>query len=78
LRGWVERPRRIRYSGYDTGGNRITRTASGFHARVVQHECDHLEGVLYPSRMSDMSKLLFESEVRHFLEEKPARENEPA
>jgi peptide deformylase len=67
LRGWVERPRHIRYIGYDTQGRRILRTAKGFHARVVQHECDHIEGVLYPQRMSDLSKLVFESEIQHWL-----------
>lgn len=70
LRGWVERPRHIRYAGLDLMGNRIARTARGFHARVVQHECDHLDGILYPSRMQDMSKLLFESEIHHWLEQR--------
>ncbi len=69
LRGWVERPYRIRYAGFDTTGNRVSRTARGFHARVVQHECDHLDGILFPSRMQDMSKLLFESEAHHWLEQ---------
>jgi peptide deformylase len=67
LRGWVERPYHIRYVGYDTDGRRLMRVAKGFHARVVQHECDHLEGVLYPQRMKDMTKLLFESEIQHWL-----------
>jgi len=66
LRGWVDRPGHIRYSGLDTVGSRIERTASGFHARVVQHECDHLDGVLYPQRMRDLSKFLFESEAHHW------------
>ena len=70
LRGFVERSAHIRYSGFDTEGRRISRTAKGFHARVVQHECDHLDGVLYPTRMSDMSKLLFESEAHHWLRQK--------
>jgi peptide deformylase len=69
LRGWVERPRHIRYAGFDTTGNRVSCTARGFHARVVQHECDHLDGILYPRRMRDLSKLLFESEVHHWLEQ---------
>ena len=73
LRGWVERPHHIRYAGYDTDGRRIVRVAKGFHARVVQHECDHLEGMLYPQRMKDLKKLLFESEIQHWLE----REEEP-
>jgi peptide deformylase len=68
LRGWVERPSHVRYAGYDTEGRRIVRVAKGFHARVVQHECDHLDGVLYPQRMKDLGKLLFESEIQHWLE----------
>jgi peptide deformylase len=78
LRGWVERPRHIRYAGLDSMGNRISRTARGFHARVVQHECDHLDGILYPSRMHDMSKLLFESEAHHWLEQQGARKGASA
>jgi len=66
LRGWVERPAHIRYRGFDLDGKLIERTARGFHARVVQHEVDHLDGRLYPSRMGDLSKLIFESEIRHF------------
>jgi peptide deformylase len=66
LRGWVERPAHIRYRGLGIEGEPIERVARGFHARVVQHECDHLEGRLYTSRMSDMSRLIFESEIRHF------------
>lgn len=67
LRGLVERPAHIRYSGVDLAGRRVERIARGFHARVVQHECDHLDGVLYPQRMTDLSKLIFESEARHWL-----------
>ena len=66
LRGWVERPAHIRYRGLGVQGETIERVARGFHARVVQHECDHLEGRLYPSRMDDLSRLIFESEIRHF------------
>ena len=66
LRGWVERPAHIRYRGLGLDGAVIERVARGFHARVVQHECDHLEGRLYVSRMSDLSRLIFESEIRHF------------
>ncbi len=66
LRGFVERPFHIRYRGFDLEGRPVARTAKGFHARVVQHECDHLDGVLYPSRMKDLSKLIFESETRHW------------
>lgn len=63
LRGVVPRHTHIRYSGLDREGKPLSREARGFHARVVQHECDHLDGVLYPSRMSDLSLLVFESEM---------------
>src|SRR5215469_12944748 len=66
LRGWVERSAHIRYRGLGPDGQTITREARGFHARVVQHEVDHLDGRLYPSCMDDLSKLIFESEIRHF------------
>jgi peptide deformylase len=56
LRGVVPRWARIRYTGWDTAGNRIEREVSGFHARVVQHECDHLIGTLYPMRIRDFSR----------------------
>jgi peptide deformylase len=59
LRGVVPRYRRIRYSGFDEKGHRIDRSAQGFHARVVQHECDHLDGILYPMRIKDFSKFGF-------------------
>jgi peptide deformylase len=61
LRGVVPRHRRIRYSGFDVAGQAIERDAEGFHARVVQHECDHLIGRLYPTRMHDLTKLGFTS-----------------
>ncbi len=54
LRGVVSRYSHIRYSGFDQYGTAIEREAHDFHARVVQHECDHLNGVLYPQRMTDM------------------------
>ena len=59
LRGLVPRWRRIRYSGFDPQGRPLTREAEGFHARVVQHECDHLVGRLYPTRMRDLTRLGF-------------------
>ncbi len=59
MRGMVPRATSIRYTGVDENGNTIDRTVEGFHARVVQHECDHLDGVLYPMRMTDMSKFGF-------------------
>jgi peptide deformylase len=57
LRGLVPRWRRIRYAGFDPQGRPIEREAEGFHARVVQHECDHLIGRLYPTRMRDLTQL---------------------
>lgn len=60
LRGYVPRFKQIRYAGFDMHGSRIERKAEGFHARVVQHECDHLDGILYPMRMDDMSRFGFE------------------
>jgi peptide deformylase len=59
LRGVVSRHRRLRYSGFDPDGNPIERTAEGFHARVVQHECDHLDGILYPMRVHDFARFGF-------------------
>ncbi|HEX4511408.1 MAG TPA: peptide deformylase [Burkholderiaceae bacterium] len=61
LRGVVPRWERIRYTGFDPQGARIDREAEGFHARVVQHEVDHLIGRLYPTRMRDLAKLGFTS-----------------
>jgi peptide deformylase len=61
LRGLVPRHARIRYTGFDPQGERIEREAEGFHARVVQHECDHLVGRLYPTRMRDMSQFGYTS-----------------
>ncbi len=59
LRGIVPRFIHIRYQGFDEYGAVIDRTVSDFHARVVQHECDHLDGILYPMRMTDLGKLGF-------------------
>jgi peptide deformylase len=56
LRGWVPRHARLRYSGLDPFGKPILREVDGFHARVVQHECDHLIGLLYPMRIRDFSR----------------------
>ena len=61
LRGKVPRFMRIRYSGFDPQGQRIDREAEGFHARVVQHECDHLTGTLYPMRIRDFSQFGYTS-----------------
>ena len=54
MRGWVPRWQRLRYSGFDEQGRRFEREVEGFHARVVQHEVDHLDGILYPMRIRDM------------------------
>ena len=59
MRGVVSRHTTLRYQGCDLEGNPIDRTVSGFHARVVQHECDHLEGILYPMRIRDLRQFGF-------------------
>jgi peptide deformylase len=63
MRGKVPRYRAIRYHGFDAHGNFIEREVDGFHARVVQHECDHLDGILYPQRIVDMRDFGFEEEL---------------
>ncbi len=63
LRGVVERHSHIRYQGFDEQGALIDRTVSGFHARVVQHECDHLDGILYPMRIQDMTRFGYTKEL---------------
>lgn len=60
MRGIVDRYASIDYRGFDADGHLIERDAEGFHARVVQHECDHLDGILYPSRITDMRYFGFE------------------
>jgi peptide deformylase len=69
LRGEVARVARLRYSGRDAKGKAFSRDVDGFHARVVQHECDHLDGILYPMRVTDFSRfgftdVLFPGDVR--------------
>jgi peptide deformylase len=59
MRGVVRRFKRLRYQGFDEAGRPIDRSVEGFHARVVQHECDHLDGILYPMRIRDMSMFGF-------------------
>jgi peptide deformylase len=59
MRGWVPRFRSLRYAGYDEKGQRFERSVGGFHARVVQHEVDHLDGVLYPMRIRDFTRFGF-------------------
>lgn len=63
MRGLVPRFRRLRYRGRDLDGSSIDRTVEGFHARVVQHEVDHLDGILYPQRIRDLVNFGFESEL---------------
>ena len=65
LRGLVPRYRRIEYSGYDLDGGLITRVVEGFHARVVQHECDHLDGILFPQRLKDLRFFGYEDELSY-------------
>ena len=66
LRGLVPRYNHIEYRGFDPDGNRIHCVAEGFHARVVQHECDHLDGILYPQRIKDLRYFGFEDELMLF------------
>jgi peptide deformylase len=63
LRGLVPRYTHLRYQGFDLKGQAIDRTVSGFHARVVQHECDHLDGLLYPMRITDLRRFGFSEEL---------------
>jgi len=63
MRGVVPRFRQLRYAGFDDQGRLFERTVEGFHARVVQHECDHLDGILYPMRIRDLSKFCFIEEL---------------
>jgi len=74
LRGLVPRAARIGYRGLTPEGRTIEREAEGLHARVVQHEIDHLDGVLFPMRMDDLRYLVFESELRHFVRDQQESE----
>ena len=67
LRGLVPRYSNITYTGYDLNNQRIERSAEGFHARVVQHECDHLDGLLYPRRIKDLRNFGYEDELRDLI-----------
>ncbi|AQS85718.1 MAG: peptide deformylase [Acetobacter aceti] len=67
LRGWVPRHARVRYQGLDRTGSPVSGIAEGFHANVIQHEADHLDGVLYPMRMTDLGLMGFDTEVSRFL-----------
>lgn len=75
MTGAVSRFTHIRYRGFTPAGQEIVREARGFHARVVQHECDHLDGILYPQRIEDMSLFGFAEEInRSFAMAEDARE----
>jgi peptide deformylase len=63
MRGWVPRYRQLKYAGRDEQGRAFERTVEGFHARVVQHEVDHLDGVLYPMRIQDFTRFGFIEEL---------------
>ena len=76
LTGAVPRWTRIRYSGVGLDGQPVAREASGFHARVVQHECDHLDGILYPQRMADLTLLGIADELRQGLPVRPPGRDE--
>lgn len=70
LVGLVPRAARIRLKAYRPDGSEIDAVYAGFHARVLQHECDHLDGVLYPQRMDDLSLLMYREELRHGMPDK--------
>lgn len=76
MRGLVPRHQRIRYTGVDHRGQHIEREVEGFHAIVVQHECDHLDGILYPMRMDNMAMFGFEDELSKSPEDRVKREQE--
>ena len=78
LRGLVPRFKRVRYRGFNLKGEAVDRTVEGLHARVVQHECDHLDGILFPMRITDLATLIFESEFRHLDRAEAASEMAPA
>lgn len=68
LRGWVERPDRVNVKAYDENGKRVDFDLDGFPAVVIQHECDHLDGVLYVDRIEDRTKFAFEEEANRYLD----------
>ncbi|OGT53181.1 MAG: peptide deformylase [Gammaproteobacteria bacterium RIFCSPHIGHO2_12_FULL_42_13] len=67
LRGMVTRYKKIQYSGYDLTGKLVSRVVDGFHAKVVQHECDHIDGILFPQRIKDMQLFGFEDELKEII-----------
>ena len=76
LRGLVPRYLRLRYQGFDVAGQPIDRTVEGFHARVVQHEVDHLDGILYPQRIRDMRQFGYVEELDAVFEDDEADDDE--
>ncbi|WP_297455961.1 peptide deformylase [Ferrovum sp.] len=72
MRGWVPRAQHLYYAGWNLRREWIERTVSGFHARVVQHECDHLDGILYPARIRDFNRFGFVEELFPDPELRPA------
>ncbi len=76
LRGWVERPAAVKVDAFDEQGARVEFTLEGFPAVVIQHECDHLDGVLYVDRITDMKKFAFELEADRYFAEDPAGDAE--
>ena len=77
LRGIVPRYRSIRYTGYDANGHKVEEIAHDFHARVLQHEIDHLHGILYPQKMIDLSTLAFEDELQRLYQETNPKSDGP-
>ncbi len=73
ITGAVPRFTRIVYRGYLSSGQPVEKVATNFHARVVQHEIDHLDGILFPMRMTDLSLLTFNDEIKHFMDYATAR-----
>jgi len=81
MRGWVERPTSIKIAAWNEKGEKIDFALEGFPAVVIQHECDHLDGILYVDRIEDMTKFAFEQEAERFLDtvgEDMEAEEEPA
>jgi len=76
LRGWVERPASVKVEAYDEKGAQVEFTLEGFPAVVTQHECDHLNGVLYVDRIEDMTKFAFELEAERYHEQEPTDEGD--
>ncbi len=66
MQGLVRRFKKIKYYGYDLDGNKIESEAQGLHARVIQHEIDHLDGILYPSRLANKNAFGYEKEIKQF------------